>query len=135
VDIGDFIAEETRNVFRDMLDNLEPHICETSKPVSVVSPVVEYSRHQIYKSILVSQLNGNPYLRAANYANTQLFGLGSDCAVFFVQRTSTTQISAVKAVGKLKRNQAGKSGRATSVQNGGDKGTWWLGRVQKMRQK
>jgi hypothetical protein len=45
VDTSDFIAEETRSVFQDMLDNLEPHICEASEPVLVVSPVVEYSRH------------------------------------------------------------------------------------------
>jgi hypothetical protein len=112
-DASYFIAEETRSVFRDMLDNLEPHICEAFEPVSIVSPVVEYSGHQIYKSTLVSQLNGNPflskdrlacvknsiyfnnsedYLRAANCANTQLLGLGSDCAVFFVQRTTLSKL-------------------------------------------
>jgi hypothetical protein len=112
------------------------------------------STQEIYKSTLVSQLNGNPflskdrlirvknsinfinsedYLRAANCANTQLLRLGSDCAVFFVHRISTTQTSAVKAAEKCKRKQARKFGCATSVQNGGDKGTWWLGRVQKMR--
>ena len=47
VDTSDFIAKETRSMFRDMLDNLEPHICEASELVSIVSPVVEYSRHQI----------------------------------------------------------------------------------------
>jgi hypothetical protein len=45
MDTSYFIAEETRSVFRDMLDNLEPHICEASEPVSVVSLVVEYSGH------------------------------------------------------------------------------------------
>jgi hypothetical protein len=59
--------------------------------------------------------NSEDYLRAANCANTQLLGLGSDCAVFFVQRTSTTQTSIVKVAGKRKRNQAGKFGRAMSV--------------------
>jgi hypothetical protein len=79
--------------------------------------------------------NSEDYLRAANCANTQLLRLGSDCAVFFVHRISTTQTSAVKAAEKCKRKQARKFGCATSVQNGGDKGTWWLGRVQKMRRK
>ena len=133
-----------------MLQNLKPRICENSKPVSIVSPFVGYSRHQIYKSTLISQLNRNPflsknrltciknfiyfnnfedYLRAANCANTQLLGLGSNCAIFFVQRTSTTQTSVVKAARKRKQNQAGKSGRAMNMQNRRDKGTWWLRRV------
>jgi hypothetical protein len=47
----------------------------------------------------------------------------------------TLQLSMVKAAGKWKQNKSSKSGRETSIQNRGDSGTWWIGRVQKMRRK
>ena len=47
--------------------------------------------------------NSKDYSRAANYANTKLLGLESNCAIFFVQKTSTIQTSTVKAAGKHKQ--------------------------------
>ena len=118
VDTTHVIAKETRNVFRDMLDNIKRIVGTISKPMQALSLVVQYLKYHIYKSTLVSQLNRNPflskdrltrmknsiyfnnsdgYVRAANCANTQLLGLGSDCAIYFMQRNSTMRSSTVKA--------------------------------------
>ena len=102
----------------------------------------------------MSRLNGNPFLskdrltkvkdsiyfnnsddslNAANSIETHLLGLGSNCDVYFVHQVTTTQSSIAKAVGKRKRKKASKARHETCIQNGGDNGTWWIGRVQKMR--
>ena len=57
----EFIRNEMHHVFHDILDNMDANISEVPKP-TIVIPVVSYSCHQIYKSTLVSQLNGNPFL-------------------------------------------------------------------------
>ena len=57
----EFICDETRHAFCDMVDNMDADISEIPKP-TIVTLVVSYSNHQIYKSTLVSQLNGNPFL-------------------------------------------------------------------------
>ena len=101
VGIVEFIRDKTLHAFCDMLDKMDADINEIPKP-TIVTPIVSYSGHQIYKSTLVSQLNGNPffskdgltrvknsiyfynsddYLNAANSTETQLLGLGSNCAV------------------------------------------------------
>ena len=92
-----------------------------------ISSIVTYEGHSIYKSTLVSQLNGNPflskdrltrvrnsiyfnnnddYLTATSSSTTMLLGLGSDVGVYFKQRTSTMLTSAVKAAQKRNKDQS-----------------------------
>ena len=118
-----------------------------------IQSVVQYNGQTIYKSTLVADLNGNPflskdrltriknsvyfnnaddYLSAANSSTTALLGLGSDCGVYFLQSASLNQSSAVKAAQKRSRS-CGQVGRPTAVSSGAETGTWWLGRVQKTR--
>lgn len=78
-------------------------IAQVGEGESKFEPTVEYSGKTIFKSILVLELNGSPflskdrltrirnsvyfnnfddYLNAANSTNTRFLGLGSDCGVF-----------------------------------------------------
>lgn len=158
-DEGDVLRvaeEECRHAISEMLDEAEPRQpgmsdCESSN--LKIMPVVQYNGQTIYKSTLVADLNGNPflskdrltriknsvyfnnaddYLSAANSSTTALLGLGSDCGVYFVQSASLNQSSAVKAAQKRSRS-CGQVGRPTAVSSGAEIGTWWLGRVQKIR--
>ena len=64
--------------------------------------------------------------RKKSSRNANLFGIGSDCAVYFVDDTQGLEIT-----NHLKRNR-----NSTSLnQMGKSHGTWYLGRVQKMRKK
>ena len=84
---------------------------------------IEVDGHAIYKSALVSQLNGNIFLskdRLArikqsiqfnNHANclqarssclSSLLSIGSDFGVHFVQRSTTRLLSTIKSVAKWK---------------------------------
>jgi hypothetical protein len=108
----------------------------------------------VYKSTLVNELNGNPflskdrltrirnsiyfnnsedYLSAATSNSTCLLGLGSDCGVFFVESQSRTVGSAAKAAKSC--SHMGRLGGPSSIPVAASSGTWWLGRVQKMRRK
>jgi hypothetical protein len=60
---------------------------------------------------------------------------GSDAGVYFLQRSNTTISSTVKVVAKQKKMRPSKNGTAICVLNGVDEGTWWVGRVQKIRRK
>jgi hypothetical protein len=121
-----------------------------------MSATVQYSGHKIYKSTLVSQLNGNPflskdrltrvhnsiffnnsddYLVATNSENSCLLGVGSDCIMYFVRRNTTRMTYAAKSAMKRTRGRASSSGRPMNVLQGVDEGTWWLERVPKMRRK
>ena len=57
----EIICNETHHAFRDMLDNMDADMSEIPKP-AIVTLVLSYSGHQIYKSTFVSQLDGNPFL-------------------------------------------------------------------------
>jgi hypothetical protein len=102
----------------------------------------------------VSELNGNPYLSkdrltrvrnsiyfnnaedylsAASSNSMMLLGLGSDCGVFFLHSANLNTTSAVKAA-KRKRC-CGKKGSPSNISAGGDSGTWWVGRVHKIRKR
>jgi hypothetical protein len=102
----------------------------------------------------VSELNGNPslskdrltrvrnsiyfnnaedYFSAASSNSTMLLGLGSDCGVFFLQSANLNTTSVVKAA-KRKRC-CGKKGSPSNISTRGDSGTWWVGRVQKIRKR
>ena len=140
------LEEETRDILSEMMNEHEVQI--QSDQVKKVIPVVTYDGHSIYKSTLVSQLNGNPflskdrltrvrnsmyfnnsddYLSAASSDTTMLCGLGSDVGVYFVQRASTS--SAVQAARKRTR------GRPSRINQGVDEGIFYIGRVQKMRRR
>jgi hypothetical protein len=115
---------ECRDAIADMLNDHEPlpntegQGSNSKKPIS---RVVEYVWKFIFKSTLVSELNGNPflskdrltrirnsiyfnqaedYLSAASSQNYCLMGLGSDCGVFFVTRGDVGASSVVNATRK-----------------------------------
>jgi hypothetical protein len=139
---------EVRDALSSLLDDLEMHIQDTDAPMQV-SPLVEYSSNKIFKSTLVGQLNRNPflskdmltrvrnsiyfnntddYLSAANSSNTCLLGLGSGCAVYMMQRSTTRVSSMSRVAGKRgwpRKNVSGPS----NIYNGVDEGCWWLGHV------
>lgn len=123
---------------------------------SWIHPILEFGGYTIYKSTLVSQLKGNPFLSkdrliwvkhsiyfnnhdnyiiAAASSNSCLLGIGSDCGVYFVQRSTTTLSSTMRSARKRKRGRPSatfQSGMPMSVLHGVDNGTWWVGRVQSM---
>ena len=147
---------ETRNVLAEMLSTHENQVVSEVVPLKVI-PVVEYGGHQIFKSTLVSQLNANhflskdrltrvrnsmyfnnfaDYLSATSSSSTCLLGLGSNCGVYFVQRSSIMVSSTVKAAARRhSRSRDGQCGVPSSCLQGVDKGTWWVGRVQWLRKK
>lgn len=53
--------DETRQVISNMLDGEEVY-GESNIAIMKVTLMVEYDGHQIFKAILVSQLNANPFL-------------------------------------------------------------------------
>ena len=150
--------DECRDAISHMLQAAEPSEPVVSSLTNLddkIVPVIEYMGKAIYKSTLVADLNGNPflskdrltriknsvyfnnaedYLSAANSTTTSFLGLGTDCGVLFVQSSGLNKSSAVRAA--QKRNRAcAQLGRPTAVSSGVDTrvdvGTWWLGRVQK----
>jgi hypothetical protein len=163
-DVGEFddglqaleaTENETRDALRELMNEHNFGAAGDAQKNSL-SATVQYNGHEIYKSTLVSELNSNPflskdmltrvhnsiffnnsndYVAAANSESSCLLGLGSDCAIYFVQRNTTRMIFAAKASMKRSRGWASRSGRPTNVLEGVDEGTWWLGRVQKMWRK
>ena len=158
-DEGDFLRvteKECRHAISEMLDEAKPRqpgMSDCGSPDQKIQPVVQCNGQTIYKSTLVADLNGNPflskdrltriknsvyfnnaddYLSAANSSTTTLLGLGSDCGVLFVQSATLNQSSTVQAAKKRNRS-CGQLGSPTTVSDGADVGTWWLGRVQKIR--
>jgi len=122
-----------------------------------IQPTVEVEGHYIYKSTLVSQLNGNSFLskdqlaqikqsikfnnhdncvQASLSSGTSLLCVGSDYGVHFVQRSMTRLSSTVRFAAKRKRGRlpnASSVGSATNILHIVDEGAWWVGRVQAMR--
>lgn len=109
-----------------------------------------YMGQTTFKSTLVSELNGNPflskdrltriknsvyfnnaedYMSAANLSSTCHLGLGSDCGVMFLQSVDINVSSTVKAVQKRKRNGGQRLGSLGVLSSGADVSSWWLGRV------
>lgn len=143
------LEEETKNVFAEVINDHEVQVSSSSQPAKIL-PVVTYEGHSIYKSTLVSQLNGNPYLSkdrltrmknsiyfnnsddylaAASSTSSMLLGLGCDVGVYFKDGRGTANSSALTAARKRKR------GRPAVVNSGANKGIFYIGRVQKMRMK
>jgi hypothetical protein len=106
-DLGDvaIIELETQHVISDMLDEIENQFLVDGGYENAIYPIVEYQGNKIYKSMLINQLNANPflskdrltcvrksmyfnnsnaYLIVASFNNTCLLGLGNDCGVYFV---------------------------------------------------
>ena len=109
------LEEETRQVVVEMVDSMEFKVMSLPSSPNIL-PVVTYEGHTIYKSTLVSQLNGNHFLSkyrltrvhnsiyfnktddyiASSYStSSMMLGLGSDCGVFFLHCNS--QSSSVSA--------------------------------------
>jgi hypothetical protein len=147
------VEDEVRHVLRDML-NLQEINCEDRPILEKISPTIEYDGKVMFKSTLVAELNGNPflskdrltrvrnsvyfnnaddYISAANSENTCLLGLGSDCAVYFVTNTAGGQSSTARAA--KKRTRSRRVGAPSNIGTGAPSGSWWLGRVQKIRRK
>ena len=153
------LQEEARDALTSIMNDEEVQVNPCNVP-SIVVPYVECSGHRIFKSTLVTRLNGNPFLskdrltrvrnsiyynnsddilNASSSSNSCLLGVGSDCGVFFVQRSSIGISSTVKAA--VQRSQKGKKknpvnkGQPCRIMNGVDEGSWWVGRVQKIRRR
>ena len=149
------LEEETRDAITDVLNCALPPV--TMLPSNEkITPIVEVDGHCIYKSTLVSQLNGNRFLskdrlarikhsiefnnhdncmQAGSSSSTGLLCIGSDCGVHFVQRSTTRISSIVKSAAKHKRGRppsAPTPSTATNILNAVDEAAWWVGRVQAM---
>ena len=102
------LESETRDIVADMLNDHEEYVSALPVPVKLEA-FVSFDGNWIFKSILVGQLNGNPflskdkltrvkqslyfnnnenYLNAAQSGNACFVGIGSDVGVFFVQRST-----------------------------------------------
>ena len=141
------LEEETRQVVIEMVDSMELQVMSQTSSPNIV-PIVTYEGHTIYKSTLVSQLNGNPflskdrltrvrnsiyfnnaddYIAASSSISSMMLGLGSDCGVFFLQCNS--QSSSITAA--IQRTRA----KPISILQIPEVGTWWIGRVQKIKRR
>lgn len=155
IDLAATVEDEVRGIVNEMISSAsqENVIVQNTVPFS---STVKFEDNIIFKSTLVSQLNVNPflskdrltrvkssvyfnnsesYLAAANSSSTCFVGVGTDVGVYFVQRISTTQSSAVKAVQKRNKQKGGRKGMAAPVTAAVDQGLWYLGRIQRMKVK
>lgn len=111
--------EECKDAISQMLacvESSQPVVTNLSTTEPKVELVVEYQGKAIFKSTLVAELNGNPflskdrltrikssiyfnngeeYLSTANSSTTYFLGLGSDCGVLFVQSSNINQSFAI----------------------------------------
>ena len=123
---------------------------------SKIKPTISFLEKVIFKSTLVSKLNGNlflskdrltriknsiyfnhveDYLHAVQSSSICLLTLGSDCGVYFVQSSNFNMSLPIRAALKQNRNGASQNGNPYNVAVGSDIGGWWIGRVQKMRRR
>ena len=144
------VEDEVRGIIRDMMNDREDPLTLPQSTPTFISAVVEYQGHVIYKSTFISQMiatpflskdrltrvknsiyfkNSNDYIFATASADTCLLGLGSDCTVYFVQRSTVCISSAVKAARKKTRSKQLRRGTPSNILQGVDEGTWFLRRV------
>ena len=135
-------VSEIRHEIDGILD--EANDSKTITTRQKINPTVEVDGKYIFKSTLVSQLNGNSTLskdrltrvrqgvyfshesKQQSSSNANFFGIGSDCVVYFVDDTQ----------GQASTKHLKRNGKPTSLnQMDVSQGTWYLGRVQKMRMK
>ena len=152
------LEEETCDAIMDILNCALPQVTMLQSNEKIM-PTMEVDGHYIYKSTLVSQLNGNHFLskdrltrikhsiefnnhnncmRVGLSSSTGLLCIGSDCGVYFVQRSTTRISSTVKFVAKRKRDRppsAPAPRTATNILNAVDEAAWWVGRVQAMKRR
>ena len=153
------LEEEARDALTNVMNDEEQQMNADDIPETVV-PYIKSGGHRVFKSILVTQLNGNPFLSKDNlkkirnsifYNNSDdvlnatssstscLLGIGLDSGVYFVQRSSTCISSTIKSAvhrsRKRKKQQPGYKGQPCRITNGVDEGSWWIGRVQKIRRR
>ncbi len=102
-DLGDvaIIELETQHVILDMLNETKNQFLVDGGCENAICPIMEYQGNKIYKSMLINQLNENPFLSkdrlthvrksmyfnnliVASFNSTCLVGLGNDCGVYFV---------------------------------------------------
>ena len=71
-------------------------------------------------------------MAAADSSSSCLLGLGCDCAVYFLH-TPEENTSIVGS--KRGRGSKSKVGKPTPISNATEEGSWWLGRVQRIRRR
>ena len=151
------IEEEARDAVTDVLNSAEVQV-QQPQGSERIEATVEADGHVIYKSTLVSQLNGSVFLskdrlarikhsaqfnnhdnclQASSSSGSGLLSIGSDCAVHFVQRSTTRLSSTVRSAAKRKRGPPSNPSRLTPTNclRAVDEGVCWLGRVQAMRRR
>jgi hypothetical protein len=149
------VEQETRDVITELLNESEEHVRPPAVSVKIL-PYVMYGGKTIYKSTLVSQLNANPflskdrltrvknsiffnnaddYLSAASSNSKMLIGCGSDCGIYFLGRGLPLQSSAVTTAQKRTRGKQGRGVAAVRVSQAVEEGSWWIGRVQRIRRR
>ena len=129
------LQDEARDAVIDLLNDAEVQIPrpKSSQPVEAT---VSVDGHCIYKSTLVSQLNGSTFLskdrlarikhsiefnnhdncmQAGLSSGSGLLSIGSDCAVHFVQRSTTRLSSTIRSAAKRKRGHPSNISRLTST--------------------
>jgi hypothetical protein len=133
-----------------MLNEIENQFLVDGGCKNAICLIVEYQGNQIYKFMLVNQLNANPFLsmdrltcvRKSMYFNnldvystttssssTCLLSLGNNCGVYFVQ-DNNNQASSKQQGGKNSR-----VGKPIHICNDTSNGTWWLGKMQRIRKR
>jgi hypothetical protein len=116
------LEEETRDVITDLHNRAENQVTPVQRAGKIV-PTMEFGGHSIYKSTLVSQLNGNVFLskdrlarikhsiqfnnhdnclQSGSSSRSSLLCIGSECGVHFVQRSTTRLLSTVRPATKKK---------------------------------
>jgi len=144
------VKGEIRNAIADMLNSHEQQIAYMPCPTRG-NPIVAYDGHIIYKSTLVSELNGNPlfsnddlprvkhfmyfnnhndYILATSSSSSCLLGIGIDYGVHFVQCSIDKVSFTMKLVLKMKKgckSKAKKLGNGTNILEGVDYRMWWIG--------
>ena len=149
------VEDEVRGIVNEMIScaSQENVIVQSNVPFS---STMKFEDNIIFKSALVNQLNVNPflskdrltrvksslyfnnsefYLAAASSSSSCFVGVGSDVGVYFVQRISTTQSSAVRVVQERNKQKGGRKGIAAPVTAAVDQGLWYLGRIQRLKVK
>jgi len=130
-------------VFVKLLSDYEAQVFANPNLLKIIL-VVEYQGHSIYKSTLVSQLNGNPYLSkdrimrmknsiyfknsddylvATLSTTSMLLNLGSNVGVYFKDMWGNQTSSTIKTT---KNRTLGKS---IAINSGVENKTFYLGRV------
>ena len=87
---------------------------------------------KVKKSIYFNKFD--VYINVSSSTEKMLLGLGMDCGVYFMWRSTKTMSSTVKSIVRMTIGRLLKNLQPTCVLNGVDRGTWCIGRVEKMRQ-